>query len=119
MRDEKQPCVYLLASGRHGTLYIGVTSNIMQRVYQHRDNVLGGFTSRHAVKRLVWFEMHGDMDAAITREKQIKKWNRDWKIWLIEEGNPDWADLAIGFGFEALSPSPVRPFRHSREGGNP
>jgi putative endonuclease len=96
-----------------------VTSNIMQRVHQHREKVFRGYTSRYDVKRLVWFEIHGDMHAAIEREKRIKKWNRDWKVRLIEETNPDWIDLAVGFGFDNLPTPENRPFRHSREGGNP
>ncbi|MBI0475987.1 GIY-YIG nuclease family protein [Sphingomonas sp. MA1305] len=93
----------MLASGRHGTLYIGVTSNLLVRVQQHRDGVIPGFTKRYAIKRFVWFEMASDMEAAIRREKQLKKWNRDWKTRLIEGSNPDWVDLAIGLGFEPLT----------------
>jgi putative endonuclease len=84
--------VYLLASRKHGTLYLGVTNNLPRRVYEHREKLLPGFTSRHGVTRLVWFEEHEHPTAAISREKQIKKWRRDWKIGLIEEQNPDWAD---------------------------
>ena len=100
---EKQGFVYIMASGRHGTTYVGVTSDLMQRVYQHREGILGGFTSRHDIKRLVWFDTFDRITDAIVREKQIKKWNRDWKIRLIEADNPDWSDLAIGFGFEPIS----------------
>jgi putative endonuclease len=100
---EKQGHVYLLASRRHGTTYLGVTSNLMQRIYQHRDEVVRGFTSEYGIKRLVWFDTFDRIIDAIAREKQIKKWNRDWKIRLIEEANPDWSDLAIGFGFEPLA----------------
>ena len=101
--ERKQPCVYMLASGRHGTLYIGVTSNLLQRLHQHREGLIKGFTERYAIKRLVWFEMASDMAAAIHREKQLKKWNRDWKARLIEDTNPDWVDLAIGLGFDPLT----------------
>ena len=102
MHDEFQPAVYILASKRNGTLYTGVTSDLIGRVYQHREEVMPGFTSKHGVKRLVWFEQHATMDSAITREKRIKKWNRAWKLQLIEAENPDWRDLAEDFGFEPL-----------------
>jgi putative endonuclease len=82
--------------------YVGVTSDLIARIWQHRTGALGGFTSRHRVKRLVWFEMHGDMEHAIAREKQLKNWKREWKIALIEEANPTWSDLAEDFGFEPL-----------------
>lgn len=97
---DKQPCVYILASRRHGTLYTGVTSNLLGRLYQHREKVTQGFTAEHGIARLVWFEVHQDMSAAILREKRIKKWNRDWKLALIERSNPQWVDLAIGLGFQ-------------------
>jgi putative endonuclease len=115
----KQPCVYILASRKHGTLYVGVSSNLVQRIYQHRVGAMPGFSSVHEVKQLVWFEMHETMESAILREKRIKKWNRDWKIRLIEEENPDWLDLATSIGFEPLAMQDKKPFRHSREGGNP
>ena len=102
MRDDFQPCVYLLASRKYGTLYAGVTSNLMQRIYQHREEITGGFATEHGVKMLVWFEQHGTMETAILREKRIKKWNRQWKINLIEAENPDWRDLAVDFGFDTL-----------------
>ena len=98
----KQPCVYILASRRAGTLYTGVTSNLLARLYQHREGLIPGFTSRYGVLRLVWFEMFENMEAAIGREKAIKRRRRDWKLNLIEESNPDWEDLAIGLGFEAV-----------------
>ncbi len=98
----KQSFVYILASGRHGTLYIGVTSDLMVRLYQHREGLTGGFTKRYGVNRLVYFEVFEDISEAIGREKRLKKWNRDWKIRLIQEGNPDWSDLAIGMGFEPV-----------------
>jgi putative endonuclease len=85
--------VYLLASGKHGTLYLGVTRDLVRRVYQHRTKAMPGFTSRYGVSHLVWFEIYDDPTSAITREKEIKKWRRDWKIALIEETNPHWTDL--------------------------
>ena len=100
---EREPAVYLLASGFHGTIYIGVTSNLLQRIAQHRMETFGGFTAEYCVKRLVWFEMHGDMEAAIVREKRVKRWLRPWKVALIEADNPLWRDLAEDFGFEPLA----------------
>lgn len=91
--DMKQPCVYILASRRNGTLYIGVTSNLLGRVWQHREEVMDGFTSRYGVHRLVHFEVHATMEDAILRETQMKKWRRAWKIELIEKTNPEWRDL--------------------------
>jgi putative endonuclease len=85
--------VYMLASRRHGTLYIGVTGKLLARIVQHRDGDLPGFTQRYGVTRLVWYEPHGDMSAAIRREKQLKKFRREWKINLIERENPCWEDL--------------------------
>jgi putative endonuclease len=101
---ERQPCVYILASGYLGTLYTGVTSDLLARLHQHREQITGGFTARHGVKRLVHFEMHEDMPTAIAREKTIKKWPRQWKRNVIEEGNPRWEDLAEGLGFDPLPP---------------
>ncbi len=101
---DRQPCVYILASQPHGTLYIGVTSDLMGRLYQHRSKSIGGFTSRYAVHRLVRFEMLDDMYNAISREKQLKRWHRQWKINLIEQDNPQWLDLAIGLGFDPVAP---------------
>jgi putative endonuclease len=89
----KQPVVYILASGPKGTLYVGVTSDLSKRVWEHRNNVVEGFTSRYGVHRLVYFETCDDMEQAILREKGIKKWNRAWKIDLIERHNPGWVDL--------------------------
>jgi len=89
----KAPAVYILASQRNGTLYIGVTSNLIQRIWQHREGVVEGFTQRHGVKTLVWYEQHETMESAIAREKALKKWNRDWKLRLIEKRNPQWLDL--------------------------
>lgn len=102
MKRELSPIVYLLASKRNGTLYVGVTSDLLARIWQHRSGEISGFTADHAVKRLVWFEQHATMDSAITREKRIKKWNRAWKLELIEGLNPDWRDLAEDLGFEAM-----------------
>jgi putative endonuclease len=89
----KQPCVYILASKRNGTIYIGVTSNLFIRVGNHKQDLIEGFTKRYGVHRLVYYEMHHTMDAAITREKRLKKWNRTWKLRLIESMNPEWKDL--------------------------
>ncbi len=89
----KQPCVYILASRRNGTLYTGVTADLVRRVWQHRNNVVPGFTRKYGVHRLVWFEMHETLESAILREKALKKWRRGWKITLIEECNPGWDDL--------------------------
>ena len=89
----KMPCVYMLASKRNGTLYVGVTSDLVQRVWQHRSEVAEGFTKRYGVHRLVWYEVHETMESAILREMALKKWNREWKIRLIQETNPAWKDL--------------------------
>ena len=89
----RQPAVYLLASKRNGTLYIGVTSNLPARIWQHRNDQIDGFTRKYRVHRLVYFELHEEMTAAIQREKQLKKWRRAWKIELIEKSNPEWRDL--------------------------
>lgn len=89
----KQPCVYILVSQRNGTLYIGVTSNLLGRSWQHKNRQGSRFTSKYDVHRLVWFEPHETMENAIVREKQIKKWNRAWKLRMIEQKNPDWRDL--------------------------
>ena len=88
--------VYILASQRNGTLYIGVTSDLPKRVWEHKQGVVEGFSKEHSVKNLVWYELHDDIEAAITREKRIKKWNRIWKLSLIEEKNPEWDDLSVG-----------------------
>lgn len=90
---EKQTCVYLLASDRNGTLYVGVTSDLIKRVYQHRNNQVDEFTKRYSVHHLVWYEVHERMESAILQEKQIKKWHRKAKIDLIEQRNPEWRDL--------------------------
>jgi putative endonuclease len=91
--DWRQPCVYILASKRNGTLYIGVTSDLIKRVWQHRNEVIESFTSRHRVHDLVWYELHETMETAILREKQLKVWKRIWKLQLIEGENPEWRDL--------------------------
>lgn len=102
MKRHLDPMVYLMASRRNGTLYVGVTSNLIQRVAQHRDGIFGGFTADHGVKRLVWFEQHETMEHAIDREKRIKKWRRAWKLDLIEQTNAGWRDLACELGFAPL-----------------
>ncbi|MSP83475.1 MAG: GIY-YIG nuclease family protein [Alphaproteobacteria bacterium] len=85
--------VYILASGKHGTLYVGVTNNLIRRVQEHREHLVKGFTKRYGVTKLVHYETTPDVRAAIQREKRLKQWNRAWKIALIEETNPDWRDL--------------------------
>ncbi|WP_369813545.1 GIY-YIG nuclease family protein [Citromicrobium sp. WPS32] len=104
--------VYLLASKRNGTLYLGVTSNLLQRIAQHRSGTFGGFSARYRVHLLVWFEAHDSIESAILREKRIKKWRRAWKLDLIETSNPTWRDLALDFGFSTLGPP---GFPRSRE----
>ena len=89
----KQPCVYLLASRRNGTLYVGVTSDLIKRVWEHKSEAVEGFTKRYGVHKLAWYEVHESMESAIAREKAIKAWNREWKRQLIEKANPKWEDL--------------------------
>ena len=89
----KQPAVYLLASAPRGTLYVGVTSDLVRRVWQHREGVVDGFSKQYGVKTLVWYELHPTMPGAIAREKAIKKWRRPWKLALVEEANAEWCDL--------------------------
>jgi putative endonuclease len=108
MRDERNPCVYLLASGHYGAIYIGVTSNLLQRLVQHREGLIPGFTRRYKVHRLVHFEMFGEMEPAILREKQLKRWHRQWKMNLINAENPEWRDLAVGLGLPPLAPGKPR-----------
>ncbi len=101
MRD-RQPCVYILASDRNGTVYVGVTSNLIGRILQHRDGTFGGFTTRYGVHRLVWFDVADRMEDAIAAEKRIKKWPRAYKLNLIEQANPRWRDLAVDLGLPAI-----------------
>ena len=108
MHEHFDPVAYMLASRRNGTLYVGVTSDLINRLYQHRESQSDGFTKDYGVHRLVWFEQHATMEHAIIREKRIKKWNRSWKIMLIEEANPDWDDLAISLGLAPLPSLRVR-----------
>ncbi|MGH8529313.1 MAG: GIY-YIG nuclease family protein [Nevskiales bacterium] len=89
----RQPCVYILASKPNGTIYIGVTSDVIKRVWEHKHELVPGFTKRYKVHRLVYFELHQSMREAITRERQLKEWHRPWKIRLIAERNPEWRDL--------------------------
>ena len=89
----KQPYVYILASKKNGTLYIGVTSNLPQRIWQHKNNQVAGFTQKYNIHNLVYYEQHDSMESAVLREKQMKKWKRSWKIRLIEKNNPCWNDL--------------------------
>ena len=98
----RQPCVYILCNAYNGTLYVGVTSNLIGRILQHREGTFEGFTKRHGIIRLVWFEMADTMESAIASEKRIKKWHRDWKMNLIERDNPHWDDLAIALGLDPL-----------------
>lgn len=106
---EREPAVYILATSFHGTLYTGVTSLLVQRIYQHRQGATGGHTVRYGIKRLVWFEMRATMEAAIRREKQIKRWVRPYKYALVEAENPTWRDLAEDLGFEPLIRRHVDP----------
>ena len=99
---ERQPCVYLLARGSHSTFYTGVTSDLVSRIWQHRTEATQGFTARYGIKRLVWFEVHETMESAILREKQIKRWRRQWKYDLVNADNPTWRDLAEDLGFDPL-----------------
>jgi putative endonuclease len=98
----KLPCVYILASGKNGTLYVGVTSHLIQRVYQHREGQAHGFTKRHDVHDLVWYETHESMESAILKEKRLKTWERAAKIRLIERTNPEWRDLWPGLASTSL-----------------
>ena len=88
--------VYMLTNHRYGTLYVGVTNDLVRRIWEHKNNVVEGFTREHHLHRLVWYEIHSDPYEAITREKLIKKWHRDWKVNLIQSQNPDWNDLFDG-----------------------
>lgn len=106
---QKQPCVYLLASRRNGTLYVGVTSDLVKRVYEHREGLVDGFTKRYGVHDLVWYEVHERMESAVLREKQLKMWTRAAKLRLIEQSNSGWCDLWPGL----VSPSLGSGFRQS------
>lgn len=101
MRD-RHPCVYILASAPDGTLYVGVTADLPARITQHRDGTFGGFAAEHGVHCLVYFEVHDTMADAIAREKQLKRYRRDWKRNLIERDNPRWDDLGPAIGLEPL-----------------
>lgn len=90
---QRQPCVYIIASKRNGTLYVGVTSDPVRRIYEHKTDMVEGFTKKYGVHQLVYIETHNTMEQAITREKQMKEWKRQWKIELIETHNPEWNDL--------------------------
>jgi putative endonuclease len=89
----KQPAVYILASKRNGTLYVGVTSDLVKKVWEHKNNMVEGFTKQYNVQELVWYELHESMESAIVREKRLKDWKRAWKLKLIESKNPEWLDL--------------------------
>ncbi len=105
----KQPAVYMLASQRNGTLYIGVTSDLIQRIWQHKEGLAEGFTKTYGVKTLVWYEQHETMESAIRKEKAMKKWLREWKLKTIEQTNPDWNDLwpeIIGEKPQTVVPAP-------------
>jgi putative endonuclease len=105
MAKEHRYFVYILASARNGTLYVGVTNDLAIRSEQHRDETLEGFTKKYGVHMLVWFEEHGDIQDAIAHEKRIKKWRRAWKLELIEKTNPDWRDLALDLADESFAPA--------------
>lgn len=118
----KQPAVYILASERNGTLYIGVTSDLIQRVWQHKEGLAEGFTKKYAVKMLVWFEQHETMESAIRKEKAMKKWLRKWKLTTIEQTNPDWNDLwseIIGEKPQTVVPAPDKNIRGQAAGTYP
>ena len=93
LKDMKTPCLYIITNKTHGTLYVGVTSDLIQRIWQHKNGLIEGFSKRYGLKMLVWFEQHDSMESAIVRERNVKYWRRDWKIQLIEESNPTWRDL--------------------------
>lgn len=98
-----EPVVYLLANRYRGGLYTGVTSDLLARLHQQREDVFAGYTCEQGIKRLVWFERHEDIEVAIRREKTVKRWVRPWKFNLIKADNPDWRDLAEDFGFPPLA----------------
>jgi putative endonuclease len=111
--------VYILTSRFRGTIYTGVTSDLVRRVWEHRNGIRSGFPGRYAVHRLVWWEAFGDIELAIGREKQIKRWHRPWKINLIEAANPNWSDLAPALGFDPLPDPPPRARRLERSAKRP
>jgi putative endonuclease len=90
----RQPCVYIMANQRNGTLYIGVTSNLPKRIWEHKSKAVEGFTQKYGVDKLVWYELHETMESALSREKNIKFWKRHWKLKTIEAMNPDWRELS-------------------------
>ena len=97
MNNKKnQYYIYILANKKNGTLYIGITSNLVKRAYEHKNNIIDGFTKKYNIHKLVYYEITDDIESAIRREKQLKKWNRKWKINLIEKNNPEWIDLYYG-----------------------
>ena len=102
----RQPCVYILASRRNGTLYVGVTADLFKRIWEHKADLIEGFTRQHGVHLLVWYELHESMESAIRREKAIKEWKRSWKLRLIEKENPEWRDVygEVGGSGSRLSP---------------
>ncbi len=102
--QDKQPCVYILASRHYGTLYIGLTSDLLGRMWRHRNNAIPGFSSRYTTYRLIHYELFDDMERAIMREKQLKNWHRPWKINLINEAHPEWRVMAVGLGLPPLAP---------------
>ncbi|OYY78416.1 MAG: endonuclease [Sphingomonas sp. 28-62-20] len=106
MKPESQPCVYILASGYNGSVYVGVTSDLFARIVQHREGTFDGHTKKYGIKRLVYVETYDDMETAIAREKQLKRHRRDWKRNLIERDNLAWNDLAVGLGLEPLTAAP-------------
>lgn len=112
--SEFQPCTYIMASGRRGYIYVGVTSNLVQRVHQHRAKLIDGFSEQRNTLRLVRYEFFGTMELAIAREKQLKNWRRDWKIELVEGDNLDWIDLAPGLGLGPLSDERAKSKVHCR-----
>jgi putative endonuclease len=89
----KQPAVYIMASKKNGTLYVGVTSNLVKRIWEQKNNMVEGFTKRYGVHQVIWYELHASMESALAREKRLKDWKRAWKLELIEKKNPDWQDL--------------------------
>ena len=110
MQEEKQYYVYILAGKRNGTLYIGVTSNLADRIYKHKQGLYDGFTKKYKIEKLVYYEVYGDVYGAINREKQLKDWKRDWKIQLIEKDNSTWRDLSEDLQFVQIAPgSRVKP----------